>query len=304
MRKSLGVLTTLIALLTVSACGGSAGASLDDVEVSGDDTPSLEVPEDFSVEETTSEVVDEGDGEEIAEGDTVKVNYIAVNGRTGSEFDNSFANERPMVLTLNETALPGFTKGLEDRKVGSRVLIAVTGEDGASLLQNPTDIGLEENDTMVFLFDVVSKVPASAEGTEHELTPESPAVEYDEDGQPSGVTRGGGPESFGDKAASEVLIEGEGEEVASGQTVVVHYVGSNYPGGEVFDGSWERGAPSTFPIGQGQVIPCWDETIVGAKVGSRLLLECPVDTAYGEDAAAQNRPEGDLAFVVDVLDAF
>ncbi|MBM9462508.1 FKBP-type peptidyl-prolyl cis-trans isomerase [Aeromicrobium sp. YIM 150415] len=304
MRKSLGVLTTLIALLAVSACGGGSGSSLDDVEVSGDDTPSLEVPEDFSVAETTSEVVDEGDGEDIAEGDTVKVNYIAVNGRTGSEFDNSFANERPMVLTLNETALPGFTKGLEDQKVGSRVLIAVTGEDGASLLQDPTNIGLEETDTMVFLFDVLSKVPESAEGAEQELAPQSPTVEYDDDDHPSGVAQGEGPQAFDGKAVSEVLIEGEGDEVASGQTVVVHYVGSKYPSGEVFDGSWERGAPSTFPIGQGQVIPCWDETLVGAKVGSRLLLECPVDTAYGEDAAAQGRPDGDLAFVVDVLDAF
>ncbi|OUZ08245.1 hypothetical protein BHE97_13500 [Aeromicrobium sp. PE09-221] len=304
MRKSLGVLTTLIALLAVSACGGGSGSSLDDVEVSGDDTPSIEVPEDFSVTETTSEVVDEGDGEDIAEGDTVKVNYIAVNGRTGSEFDNSFANERPMILTLNETALPGFTKGLEDQKVGSRVLIAVTGEDGASLLQDPTNIGLEKTDTMVFLFDVLSKVPESAEGAEQELAPQSPTVEHDDDGNPSGVVQGDGPAAFDGKATSEVLIEGEGDEVASGQTIVVHYVGSKYPSGEVFDGSWERGAPSNFPIGQGQVIPCWDETLVGAKVGSRLLLECPVDTAYGEDAAAQGRPEGDLAFVVDVLDAF
>ena len=304
MRKSLGVLTTLIALLTLTACGGGSGSSLDDVEISGDDIPSLEVPEDFSVDDTTSEVVDEGDGEEISEGDTVKVNYIAVNGRTGSEFDNSFANERPMVLTLNETALPGFAKGLKDQKVGSRILIAVTGEDGASLLADPTNIGLEETDTMVFLFDVLKKVPESAEGAENELAPESPTVEYDDDGQPSGVARGEGPEAFDGKATSEVLIEGEGDEVTSGQTLVAHYVGSTYPDGEVFDGSWEQGAPRTFLIGQGQVIPCWDETLVGAKIGSRLLLECPVDTAYGEDAAAQGRPEGDLAFVVDVLDAF
>ncbi|WP_293780574.1 FKBP-type peptidyl-prolyl cis-trans isomerase [uncultured Aeromicrobium sp.] len=304
MRRTLVALAAAL-LLPVSACGGGSSSSLNDVEVSGDATPTVNVGSDFAVDETESEVLEEGSGDEVVEGDTVKVNYIAVNGRTGKEFDNSYANDRPMVLTLNETALPGFSKGLADKKVGSRVLIAVTGEDGASLLQGPSDLGLEETDTMVFLFDIVEKIPPEASGAEQELGPDSPEVRYDDDGHPTGVSKtDNSPATFEGRAAAQVLIKGEGDVVESGQTIVTQYVGSRYPDGEVFDSSWERQAPATFAIGQGQVIPCWDQTLVGQTVGSRVLLTCPVDTAYGQNAAEQNRPEGDLAFVVDVLDAF
>ena len=79
--------------------------------------------------------VGDGGGEEVGDGDTIKINYIAVNGRTGKEFDNSYKNESPMTLTLNEkTALPGFYKGLVGKQIGSRVLVSVPSEDGASLL--------------------------------------------------------------------------------------------------------------------------------------------------------------------------
>lgn len=292
-------------LVTVAGCGGGGASSLDGVEVSGDATPTLDVGTDFAVDSTESEVVKEGSGDTIAEGDTVKVNYIAVNGRTGKEFDNSYANDRPMVLTLNDTALPGFSKGLAEQKVGSRVLIAVTGEDGAALLQGPSELGLEETDTMVFLFDIVAKIPQEASGSEQDLPAGAPEVTYDDDGQPSGVATGeGAPDSFEGAAQAHVLVKGEGEAVEAGQILVTQYVGSQYPGGEVFDSSWSRGAPSTFAIGQGQVISCWDDTLVGQTIGSRVLLTCPVDTAYGENAADQGAPVGDLAFVVDVLDAF
>lgn len=305
MRRTLVALTTAALLSTVSACGGGGSSSLDGVEVTGDGTPKVDVGTDFAVDETESEVLKEGSGDEVAEGDTVKVNYIAVNGRTGKEFDNSYANDRPMVLTLNETALPGFSKGLTEKKVGSRVLIAVTGEDGASLLQGPSDLGLEDTDTMVFLFDIVSKIPQEASGAEQEPAADSPEVTYDDEGHPTGVAKtDASPAALEGAAAAQVLIKGEGDKVESGQTLVTQYVGSKYPSGEVFDSSWERKAPATFAIGQGQVIPCWDETLVGQTIGSRVLLTCPVDTAYGETAAEQGRPEGDLTFVVDVLDAF
>lgn len=307
MLKTLGVLSAAALLLTLTACGSDGGSdSLDGVKVTGDETPKIDLPSDYEVSKTATEVLREGDGEEVSEGETLKVDYIAVNGRTGKEFDNSYASERPMVLTLNDQALPGFTKGLSDQRVGSRVLLAVSGEDGAALLQAPTDIGLENNDTMVFVVDIVSKIPDEASGEKQDLPDGSPAVEYDKQKHPSAVKKtDGSPEAFAPKEAkAHVLIAGEGKKVEAGQTVIVQYVGSQYPSGKVFDSSWERGAPTTFPIGQSQVIGCWDDTIVDQPVGSRLLLECGVDTAYGPDAESQGRPDGDLAFVVDVLDAF
>ena len=77
------------------------------------------------------------------------------------------------------------------------------------------------------------------------------------------------------------LIKGDGATVAAGQTVVVNYVGIVWASGTVFDSSWTRGATFTVPIGAGQVIPGWDEGLVGQTVGSRVLLAIPPDKGYG-----------------------
>lgn len=100
----------------------------------------------------------------------------------------------------------------------------------------------------------------------------------------------------------ETLIDGEGEGAAVGDTVTVHYIGKTADG-NVFDQSWERGQPFTVPLGQGQVIPGWDQGLVGAKVGERRRLEIGADNAYG----AQGTPDGaippnaPLAFEVDIV---
>jgi peptidylprolyl isomerase len=95
-------------------------------------------------------------------------------------------------------------------------------------------------------------------------------------------------------------IEGTGAAVAAGQTITVNYVGVSYRTGEEFDASWNRGEPASFPIGVGQVIPGWDQGLVGVKVGSRVQLDIPSDLAYGDNPGG-GRPAGPLRFVVDVL---
>ena len=59
---------------------------------------------------------------------------------------------------MSETSvLPGFVKGLKGKKVGSRVLVAIPPKDGFGQAQ--PDLGMKKDDTMVFLFDIVAKVP-------------------------------------------------------------------------------------------------------------------------------------------------
>ena len=43
----------------------------------------------------------------------------------------------------------------------------------------------------------------------------------------------------------------------------MHYVGVAFSTGEEFDASWNRGQPFEFKLGQGQVIPGWDEGVQG-----------------------------------------
>jgi len=100
----------------------------------------------------------------------------------------------------------------------------------------------------------------------------------------------------------EVLEEGTGEVVAAGDDLRVHYLGQSW-GGAVFDNSYDRGDSITFPIGVGAVIQGWDKTLVGQKVGSRVLVSIPAEDGYGARGVPQAgiAPGATLVFVVDIV---
>ncbi|MEU1685303.1 FKBP-type peptidyl-prolyl cis-trans isomerase [Micromonospora sp. NPDC005707] len=104
------------------------------------------------------------------------------------------------------------------------------------------------------------------------------------------------------KLTVTTLVKGKGAAVKAGQQITTNYVGVFYKDGKEFDASWNNGQPATFPIGVGQVIPGWDQGLVGVPVGSRVQLDIPAELAYGNDASG-GRPAGPLRFVVDVLAA-
>jgi peptidylprolyl isomerase len=99
------------------------------------------------------------------------------------------------------------------------------------------------------------------------------------------------------------LEEGTGAEAKSGDKVTVQYVGVDYKSGKEFDASWNRGEPFSFTLGASEVIPGWDQGIVGMKVGGRRELTIPPELAYGETGAPPAIPPNEtLIFVVDLLE--
>ena len=99
------------------------------------------------------------------------------------------------------------------------------------------------------------------------------------------------------------VVEGDGPEAQSGDTVNVQYVGVNYSNGEQFDASWDAGQPFEFQLGGGSVIPGWDEGVVGMKVGGRRELIIPPDLGYGAQGRPPDIPPNEtLIFVIDLLD--
>jgi peptidylprolyl isomerase len=99
------------------------------------------------------------------------------------------------------------------------------------------------------------------------------------------------------------ISEGDGAEATPGSSVLAHYVGVAHSTGEEFDASWNRGEPLPFKLGVGQVIPGWDQGIVGMKVGGRRQLVIPPHLAYGDrGAGAVIAPGETLIFVVDLVD--
>jgi len=97
------------------------------------------------------------------------------------------------------------------------------------------------------------------------------------------------------------VVEGSGDSVAGRATVTVDYCGVGLDSGAIFDSSFARGQPATFPLDG--VILGWQEGIPGMKPGGRRLLIIPGDLAYGPNPPPGSGigPNETLVFVVDML---
>lgn len=70
-------------------------------------------------------------------------------------------------------------------------------------------------------------------------------------------------------------------QVKKGDTVKVHYTGTLTDGSE-FDSSYKRNEPIQFQTGAGQMIPGFDEAIMGMTSGEKKNITIPSAMAYGE----------------------
>ncbi|WP_055697177.1 MULTISPECIES: FKBP-type peptidyl-prolyl cis-trans isomerase [Streptomyces] len=115
-----------------------------------------------------------------------------------------------------------------------------------------------------------------------------------------------GPGKASSDLAVKTLIEGKGKEVVKGDYLQANYLGQIWATAKVFDNSYDRGNPTVFPIGVGQVIPGWDQALVGKKIDSRVELAIPPKMGYGEEGNKQAGIKGSdtLVFVVDIVDTF
>jgi FKBP-type peptidyl-prolyl cis-trans isomerase FkpA len=104
------------------------------------------------------------------------------------------------------------------------------------------------------------------------------------------------------------LAPGNGAEIKSGQTALVHYTGWLYDAaapenkGKQFDSSM-GGEPFEFPLGGGAVIQGWDQGVVGMKVNGKRRLVIPPEMGYGNRGAGGVIPPGaTLVFDVELVE--
>lgn len=103
-----------------------------------------------------------------------------------------------------------------------------------------------------------------------------------------------------------VTQAGKGPQAKAGDMVSVHYKLSFLDGKELessYDNPMSGGKPFEFPLGQGQVIPGWDDGIAHLKEGSKAILLIPSPLAYGEQARGEQMPANSiLRFDVELVD--
>ncbi|MFJ6631535.1 FKBP-type peptidyl-prolyl cis-trans isomerase [Streptomyces sp. NPDC091376] len=114
--------------------------------------PSITVPQKPAPTKLVSNYVIEGSGPAVKAGDTVAVQYKGVLWKDGKEFDSSYSKGAPVTFPL-ANVIPGWSKGLEGKKVGSRVLLVVPPDMAyGDQAQGP----IPAKSTLVFSVDILA----------------------------------------------------------------------------------------------------------------------------------------------------
>ena len=83
-----------------------------------------------------------------------------------------------------------------------------------------------------------------------------------------------------------------------GDELKVHYEGKLL-GGEVFDSSFERGAPAIMPLQN--LIPAWMEVIPKMRPGDEWIVYVPPEQGYGKEGSGNIPPNAVLVFRIKLL---
>jgi FKBP-type peptidyl-prolyl cis-trans isomerase len=97
------------------------------------------------------------------------------------------------------------------------------------------------------------------------------------------------------------LTVGDGATAKAGDCLVVKYYGTLAKDGTKFDENYTSNLGFAFTLGSGQVIPGWDQGLVGMKVGGTRRLVIPAALGYGNQASGSIPANSDLVFVVKLL---
>ena len=293
--------------VALTACGEEAAPAdptkerLDAVSISGDvgAEPVVEWASQMSAGKIESETLVEGDGEVLEDGDQVLAHLWIGNGFTQAAAFSTHDEDATAELVTIDDQLPPFLAAIKGATIGSRIAVTSSAEEAFGATGN-AQLGIANKDTVLVIVDLASGLSAGPTGTRPPAPAWVPALEFKK-GVISGFDFTGTPEPTAELQKA-VLFEGDGAVVETGNAIVVRYLGQVYGGKKPFDENFS-GAPTSFAIGTEAVIKGWDQSLVGAKVGDRIVLAVPPDLGYGEEGnpdAGISRTDT-LYFVIDVL---
>lgn len=248
---------------------------------------------------STTKVLSNGDGAKLAIGDSAVIHTVLADGSTQKTVENTYTEKRPALVTVTSQTPQLFRDALVGKTVGSRVLVYAPASQVFNGTPDPSS-GIGSNDVLAVVVDIVDQPLNGPNGSTHQPPAWAPKIQTDSKGV-SGLDFAGTPKPDGHLHVA-VLRKGTGPTVKKGQLLGVKYFGAIYKGKKPFDQNFD-GAPVGFPIGVQQVVPGWDKTLVGQKVGSEVVLQIPPEDGYGKKAQQNIPANSTLYFVVDILSA-
>ncbi len=304
-----------VLLLALTACGSNNSSSsstatssspLDAVTITGavGQKPQIEWKGTLTSTKVESTTITKGTGDTINSGDQVSAQIWIGNGTSKQQAYSTYDQGGAQLLTLNDQLSPVFSDAITGASVGSRIAVTAPASQLVGASGN-AQLGIQATDPLLVVIDLISKPAPPLTGPQGKAQP-SPSWAPKVVGKGKTVTGldfKNTPKPDG-KLRSAVLIQGTGRTVAKGQNITVNYLGEVYGASKPFDESYSK-EPASFGIGTGQVIPGWDKTLVGQKVGSRVILAIPPKEGYGKTGQPQAGIKGTdtLYFVVDILGA-
>ena len=306
LRRAAPVALAATAALVLAGCAGSSepeasetpaaadcmdvssGSLSDGVTVEGDfgGSPTATFTTPLEATELERTVVTEGDGETTKAGDDVNATVSAFSGTTGEQVFS-----QPATITAgDDTVFEAFLAGIDCVPTGSRTVTIAPASTLYGDTGNET-IGVAPGETMVIVVDVQEPLKPA------KWTEDVPEVKFGAEGEAPTVTL---PDTAPPAEYQlKVLEEGDGDEVQSGDNVTLHYQGTSWDTGEVFDQSY-GGDPAQFTTDA--VIQGFGAALVGQKVGTKLIVTIPPQYAYGTDAAGGELAGQTLVFLVEIID--
>lgn len=315
MRTSTFTATVAASALVLTACGSGEGDGIGNTDAlssvefhspsEGEREVILHSP--IESEEPASRLLSAGDGEQVEDDAIMEFRIMAVDPSDGTVLDDTFDDPDPSIFWLPSI----LESGLDIDEFFYDALTTEGVTEGSQLaVFHPGNPEQGFGEQLVVL-EVENQYPAYAQGEAQEQSGDLPEIDSQAGERPELVDHDSSQDAP-DELSSEVLIAGEGEEVAEDDTVVFQYRGWRWEDGEEFDTTWDEegdgGRPVSFPLQN--VIEGWTEGISGHREGDRILLVVPADMAYGdtvdeeEGTSEGGRPGGTLIFVVDIVQSF
>jgi peptidylprolyl isomerase len=306
LRKFLAILAALVLLPTLTACSPAAknfcdpyvtGKSMDKLKVSDNfgSKPTIDFSSPLSSKVIETKVIKEGAGPAIVGKQYVRFDYSIVNGSTNKSLGQStYDSAKGEAQFLATGTTVDICHGLTGVKEGSRVAILVP----AGMATTSDTDQIKATDSVLFVIDVHKVYLQTTSNNVRATDSGMPTVVFAPDGTP-GVTM---PKTA---APSELklntLVDGSGAPITLGDTVTLNYSGFLWESGDVFDSSWTNGKPEQFQITEGGLIEGFVKALVGAKLGSKLVVVIPPDLGYGAQGNNTIPGNATLVFVIEVL---